>query len=481
MERVWFRRDQAAVTAALRSGRSPDMATTMACGPLDELVGLHRELGVFDALDELSVKRRRSGVEDGLLLRTLAVLPFLEAASLDASTGQLFGEPAILLELGWSPLQITWGDNERHRQGNHRLADSLPCHPDTLRDELRRVTAASWEKLQATEVSALYERGLVQGRVYAIDGTGLGDGVRLVCLVCVSAKRPKIVAWRLLQGDASEKGKEAAVTRSLVEQALALGGPNVIDLLLVDALYADGPLLAWLKYERGIDVLVPIPADRKLHEDLLGLERGGLLHFRNHSYVHTVQGHKSRRALQIACRDGLTSWDSFVAAAQAYGAQEPCLWACLIREAQPDADGNLACWTLASTRAWPNGVAAFEAYRPRWHVENDAYRELKEGWRLESQKWGRDFATQLGRVALTCLAFNTAQVYLGEAGKQLAARGIRRLRREHDRKLGHSPVVIYIHKNYAVYQVEELLALLGHGPSKTLRPLATGRAPPKTT
>jgi hypothetical protein len=123
-------------------------------------------------------------------------------------------------------------------------------------------------------------------------------------------------------------------------------------------------------------------------------------------------------------------------------------------------------------------VATFEAFRPRWHVENDAYRELKEGWRLEAQRWGRDFATQLGRVTLTCLAFNTAQIYLSRSGPRLAARGIRRLRRVYDRALGHSPVVIYIDRNYAVYPVEELLAILGHGSRKSLRPLATGRAPP---
>lgn len=78
-----------------------------------------------------------------------------------------------------------------------------------------------------------------------MDGTGLGKDLRLVCLVCVSPRRPLSVAWRLLWGTASEKGKEVAVTRELIEQALRLGGPDCIRLLLVDALYADGPLLAW--------------------------------------------------------------------------------------------------------------------------------------------------------------------------------------------------------------------------------------------
>jgi hypothetical protein len=478
MERVWFRHDQQAVVEALRAGRRPDMATILSSGPLDELVALHRELGILDYVDEVEVRRSRRGVEDDLLLRTLAVLPFLEAASLEGAAGQLFGEPAMLLELGWSPMQITWGDNERHRQGLRRMADSLPCHVDTLRDQLRRVADTAWRQLQAKGVKALYDRRLVRGKVYAIDGTGLNDDLRLVCLVCVSAERPVIVAWRLLSGDASEKGKEASVTRSLIEQAVALGGAGTIELLLVDALYADGPLLAWLKYQQHIDVIVPIPADRRLHHDLLGLEQGGLLKARHHSYVRTIQGHKQRRTLLIAAQDGLTTWDSFVEAAQQYGAVEPRLWACLIREAEPDASGHVACWTLASTRAWPNGVAAFDAFRPRWHIENDTYRELKEGWQLEAQRWGRDLASQQGRVTLTCLAFNTAQIYLSRSGERLAAKGIRKLRRHYSRPLGRSPAVIYIDRSYAVLSLEKLLAITGYPAAKSLRPFATSRSPP---
>ena len=55
-------------------------------------------------------------------------------------------------------------------------------------------------------MSALYQRQLVRGKVYAIDGSGLGNDYRLVCLVCVSAQRPVIVAWRLLEGDGFGEG-----------------------------------------------------------------------------------------------------------------------------------------------------------------------------------------------------------------------------------------------------------------------------------
>jgi hypothetical protein len=326
------------------------------------------------------------------LLRTLATLPFLDQSSLAAAAGALFREPALLLQLGWAPAQIRNGDNNRHRHPHGRQAESLPCHPDTLRDQLRRITTHAWDKVQKGGLKALLQRRLLTDKVYALDGSGLGPGLRLVCLVNVGGERPFVAAWRLLEGDASEKGKEAAVTKELLEQVLAVGGEGCIELLLADALYADGPLLAWLKYAKGIDALVALPADRLLYHDLQELAWGGLLRWSRHRSVRTLAGHKQRRVVEVAGAAGLTSWDSFTAAAEA----------------------------LVSTRVWPDAFPALLAYRPRWHIEDDAYRELKEGWGLEAQRWGRDAVVARGRVALTCLAFNTAPAYRLRAGQRLA-------------------------------------------------------------
>src|SRR5947199_798227 len=412
---------------------------------------------------------------DELLLRTLATLPFVEQASLSGGSEVLFREPAVLLQLGWAPVHSRQGRNGRHRHPEGRQEESLPCHPDTLRDALRRVGESAWQHAQQAGVQPLYERQLVRGKVYAVDGSGLGDQLRVVALVCVSATRPVIVAWRLLSGAASEKGKEAAVTRSLIEQVLAAAGPQAIGLLLADALYADGPLLAWLKYSKGIDALVALPSDRLLYEDLQGLARGGLLRWTRHRYVRTVAGHKQRRVVEVAASGGLRSWDGFTTAAARYGVEGASLWGCLIRQREPGAWPLAEAEALVSTRAWPDGFQALLAYRPRWHIEDDAYRELKEGWGLEGQRWGRDAAAARGRVALTCRAFNTAQAYRLAAGQRLAKKGIRRLRREYRRELGAAPVVVYVAGCYAVLAVEELLAALGRPVQESLLPFR-GRA-----
>src|SRR6478672_11611208 len=142
----WYRRDKEAVAAALQRGERPDLATTMAGGPLDELVALHEELGIFAILDEVEAQRTQAGVPDKLLLRTLATLPFVEQASLSGASEVLFREPAVLLQLGWAPVQIRSGSNGRHRHPEGRQEESLPCHPDTLRDAAlagRRVRVAA--------------------------------------------------------------------------------------------------------------------------------------------------------------------------------------------------------------------------------------------------------------------------------------------------------------------------------------------------
>src|SRR5205085_7210166 len=359
----WYRNDKTAVTKALRRGERPDMATTMASGPLDELVALHQELGIFAILDEVEVQRVRAGIDDELLLRTLATLPFVEQASLSGASEVLFREPAVLLQLGWAPVHIRAGSNGRHRHPEGRQEESLPCHPDTLRDTLRRVGESAWQKVQQSGVQALYQRQLVRGRVYAVDGSGLGDQLRVVALVCVSATRPVIVAWRLLSGAASEKGKEAAVTRSLIEQVLAAAGPQAIGLLLADALYADGPLLAWLKYRKGIDALVSLPEDRLLYQDLQGLADGQLIAWTHHRYLRTIGGHKQVREVEVTAAAELTSWDGFTEKAATYSVPDASLWACLIRDVTTEETAAKSPRALVSTRRFTDGFAALQAFR----------------------------------------------------------------------------------------------------------------------
>src|SRR5205814_662893 len=129
--------------------------------------------------------------------------------------------------------------------------------------------------------------------------------------VGVSGPRPTIVAWRSLEGSASEQGREALVTRELIEQASESGGPDGIELLLADAWYADGPRIAWLADAKGIDILMPLPPDRLMYADASGVAWRGLLDRTRHRDVRTTRGHNQTRAVEVAAVGELTGGDSF--------------------------------------------------------------------------------------------------------------------------------------------------------------------------
>src|SRR2546429_7443548 len=88
----------------------------------------------------------------------LPTLPFVEQASLSGASEVLFREPAVLLQLGWAPVQIRAGSNGRHRHPQGRQEESLPGHPDTLRDALRRVEESAWVRAQAAGGQSLSQR-----------------------------------------------------------------------------------------------------------------------------------------------------------------------------------------------------------------------------------------------------------------------------------------------------------------------------------
>jgi len=122
------------VAEALRAGERPDLATTRARGPLHELVGWHEDLGIFASLDAVEVRRARAAIPDALLLRTRAMSPLVEQASLRGGSSVGLREPAILLPLGWAPVHIRSGSHGQQRHPERRQEESLPCHADTWRD-----------------------------------------------------------------------------------------------------------------------------------------------------------------------------------------------------------------------------------------------------------------------------------------------------------------------------------------------------------
>ncbi len=465
---MWVRQDRRTVLRRLMEGMAIHTIAPRGTGALEELVALTIELGTFAMLDSLAVERQRKGVPDPLLLRTLAVLPLMAEGSLIGSAESLFAEPAILLELGYAPVQLREGVSARHRHPQGKTEESVPIHCDTLRDELIRLRAEDWVRLQEERLRVLYAKRLVRTKRMIVDGSGLGEGERVVVLYGLRGEGTIPLAWEYLTGDASEKGKEAAVTRKLVERVRKLGGGDAIKSLLADALYADGPLAAWLE-SLGITPLVRLPEDRLLFAEGLSVIKleGDVWQRRRQTRV--LDGHKETRTVEVASASQLTEWDSYMAKAKELGIAAPQLFVAFVRQVEPKLPPEKEMLALVSTRPWAEAWQAYEAYRPRWWIENGGFNELKEGWLLERYPWGRSEAVVRGRVGFTLLAQQVVALYRQASGRNLAGLGIRRLRRALCRALGGPGLAVVVGDCYAVLNAEELVAALGRPVEESLR------------
>jgi len=463
----WRENNREKVVSALQKGEYEAILTSRE-GALDALAQLACELEVLEAVKLIEVDRERTGVPDELTLRTLAVLPFVEAMSLSAAANTLFEDASVLLQLGYTAVQIREGFNQRRGKGKEtKSAQSRPYHPDVLREELQRIKVESLEAFRRHCIGVLYKRGLIRSKLYAVDGSGIGPEMRVVGLICMQKDGPLWVNWRLRTGSASEKGKEGEVVLAMVDELREIAGTAAIEWMLMDALYADGFILANLKYARQIDVMVRLPEDRRMYEQLMGILRVLPETWQEHQDVRYLSGHKQIRQMRVAKVDDLNDWDGFVEAAQALGKERPTLSGFAIQSDQIGKDGKPEEWALVATAPFNTAWQGYTFWRNRWTIENSGFRELKEGWHLEEALWTfHNTVIAAARLTFTLIAYNVAQIAKSKVAERLKARGIRKLRQELTCQLGFrsSPVIVFAAGAFTVLHLEELVVLLGGKP-----------------
>jgi len=304
-----------------------------------------------------------------------------------------------------------------------------------------------------------------------VDGSGIGPEMRVVGLICLQKDGPLWVNWRLRSGNASEKGKEGEVVLAMVDELREIAGTGVIEWMLMDALYADGFILANLKYARQIDVMVRLPEDRRMYEQLMGILRVIPEAWQEHPDVRYLSGHKQIRQMRVAKMEDLNDWGGFVEAAQALGIEKPTLTGFAIQSDQLGKDGKPEEWALVATASFNTAWQGYTFWRNRWTIENSGFRELKEGWHLEEALWTFcNTVVAAARLTFTMLAYNVAQIAKSKVADRLKARGIRKLRQELNRQLGlrSSPVIVFAAGAFTILPLEELVILLGGKPPQFL-------------
>jgi hypothetical protein len=370
--------------------------------------------------------------------------------------------------MGYTAVQIEAGFNQRRGKGREtKSAQSRPHHPDVLREELLRIKVDSLDAFRRHCVGVLYQRGLIRSKLYAVDGSGIGPDMRVVGLICLQKDGPLWVNWRLRTGNESEKGKEGEVVLAMVDEVREIAEADAIEWMLMDALYADGPILANLKYARQIDVMVRLPEDRRMYEQLIGILRVIPETWQEHPDVRYLSGHKQSRQMRVAKMDDLNDWEGFVTAAQALGVEKPSLSGFAIQSDHLGKDGKPEEWALVATAPFHTAWQAYTFWRNRWTIENSGFRELKQGWHLEEALWTfRNTVIAAARLTFTLVAYNVAQIAKSKVAERLKTRGIRKLRQELNRQFGvrSSPVIVFAGGAFTILHLEELVVLLGGKP-----------------
>lgn len=410
----------------------------------DKMAGAMYKLGYWQDLESIQVALEKDDddVPNDLLLRELAVWPLLRIANPHQAPAFLFQDHGVLRFLGFTLQNIREGFNQKG------------------------VKVASLEAFRRAHITSLFRHKVVEGGVYAIDGTGIsGTEYKLVIMQSLTAKKRFVVNWRV-QGP----GSELTAGKEMVEEVLETAGPGAISLLLIDGGYVDGEWLAGLK-RRGIDGMVRVREDMAIYQEMLELSRFPEHTFQPHRYTSYEQGKKELREVELALFWGLQEWDSYRESLQQAGVAEEDrsgLWGLLVREwVEEKGEKKQIIWGVVSTRELKSRVSGFDQWRGRWGVENNGFRELNQGAWLEKEKWGRSEQAIKTSIYLKIGAYNCYCLLNTRLGERLAVKGLRGLQQQIWR--GTPPwIMVVVEGNYGLFTAEELVLLMGVQVTETL-------------
>lgn len=443
-----LRHNQEAVMDRLRQQKYYDNIFIATTNELDKLIALMDELKLFSLLEKVRIERERAGIPDALLLRELFLLPILRIANPHQAGSYLLTDAGVLRLLGFTAQQIREGFNQRGTEEK-----CLPHHFKDLYDLLERVQVKSIDTLRRGAIKELYRRNLLRGGTYAVDGSGIGSQWRVVVLLHLEAGHEVVVNWRVIK-----TGSELPAAKEMVAEMAELAGFQPIRRLLMDAGYVDG---AWLKslHKQGIEAMVRVREDMQIYQQMVGLVRGDPQEWKRCGYHRVISGHKHTHRVELAYLDELETWDSY----------DGKLWGLLVKEPPKKEGGAETVWGLVATYDPGSGREFYQTWRERWGIENTGFRELKEGWWLEKECWGRHETAVKVSVAFKCLGYNYVRIFNTRQGSRLVARGIRSFHQRVLKSRGPE-IVIVSGGEYAILHVEEFAAMLGAGPQESLRP-----------
>ena len=483
-----LKRNQMQIAKKLLRGEVPLVCAT-AWGFVDGLLKFMGRIGFWEVLDIEGKRFKRKMLSVCQLLATYELKIVLGIVSINQVEVKLFREVALLRMVGYTTQQLQEGICRRG------TGERKPMHGALLADAIERLTVQELDwLLQETVKHLVKERILWRSKgQYALDASDLpstkrykGAGKRTIMrrkrtkdgewveipettygfklLIVYEVKLRVVVAAKVV----AIQNHESNYTLELVQQAQRnLGTETPIKVLLMDRGFLDGQTLWMLKYEMGIDWVIPVRRNMAVAVDARQLARepvDGLYITQGH---RPATGFKGRGQVSLRGIKDVLTFDTY---------------------------GDAQHQTTINTKAFqPNPVNALVVtrWRDRPHkkdkqpvflttlditqplrilglyvlrtlIENTAFRELKQGWNLLAFP-KKTVAAVRAHVYLTLLCFTLVNAYTSKRGQALMQNGIRH-QRSHDFQALLVMVIDDASGIYALFHLEELLTLLGHPP-----------------
>jgi len=475
-------RNQKEVARHLAHGGNCDYIHDGSWGFFDRFMIFLKGVNYLATLDLDGSGYARKMITIAKLLLTYQARVLLGIDSVNKIPHLLFGDIGLMLTLGWTAVQIKEGVCKRG-QGRHKG----PIHKDTLPDCLQRLSCEEVTSCLNHGIKLLRKIGVKFSGSFAVDATDLrttakckGRGEKRI----EHRKRDKHGNWviipeivhgfkLLLVFDvfsryvvaakmAQIQEHESPFLLDLIEQARKNIGRDAIKLVLVDRGFLDGGRLWTLKYRMGVDFVVPAKTNMLITNDIRGLREQP-----EDETLHRQQWETKKGAVRAVGVAGLRTFDEYhdpkrnQAVGEAINAVMVTCWDGL--EYEP---GKEKAFLTSLDVSKPRLV--IDDYDLRSLIENCGNRDLKQGW-LINQYPKKQVEAIRAHVFLTIGMFNMTLAYRTKQGEDITCKCIRAYRTE-TMSLARHKCMIVCGEHYAIFDLEELMLLLGrhvHCPMRT--------------
>jgi hypothetical protein len=463
-----MKESRARVAAKLKRGRYDDVVAT-SWSRLDSLMAFMQGIGLFGLLDNMKDEITRTAAIPRFIIYNLLLIKSLlgEESLLHLSKG-LFLDRGVLRSIGVTAREIRKGfDTSRNKK------DNKPFHIDSIRYCVSKVAKEEVIQAFSQSVALLKKHGFLRkAKTYIIDGTDIaidGDyegagrstkvkrvlletgevkkefttkkGFKLVTLAVLTEVGPLVVDAVYQKIQTSER---LAADKLIADWNFSEG-----DLLLMDRGFIDGErLYRW--HKRGIDFVIPLKKNMDIRADMVSLSKLGT------GVKATRGGTKKKPDLAVEGFSSLASLESYPGK----------LCGILVttykgEEIAPDKQRGFISTLPAATA--DQVLAIYDAYDLRSLIENQGYRELKQGFEL-ARFFGKDSRSQHFHVFFTLIMYNMVAAYKSKRADKFLGKGVRRLRDE----LGGPGIIVYAGDYFAVFDVREFATILGRPPTGDL-------------